>query len=83
MPTYQFRDKNTGKEWSAAMTMSEREEFLTAHPHIEQFIGIAPSLGDPVRLGVTKVDGGFRDVLKKIHKNNRGSKIDSGNISQV
>jgi hypothetical protein len=28
------------------------------------------ALGDPVRLGIRKIDGGFREVLHKIGSNN-------------
>lgn len=35
----------------------------------------APALGDSVRLGITRPDGGFSEVLQKIHHNNRGSKL--------
>lgn len=33
-------------------------------------IGGAPSLGDPVRLGIRKIDGGFKEVLQRIHAAN-------------
>jgi len=35
----------------------------------------APAIGDPVRLGITRPDGGFSEVLQKIHKSNRGSQL--------
>jgi putative FmdB family regulatory protein len=34
-----------------------------------------PSFGDPVRLGITRPDEGFRDVLREIHSKNHGSLI--------
>lgn len=33
----------------------------------------APALGDPVRLGITRPDNGFRDVLRRIHEKTPGS----------
>lgn len=33
----------------------------------------APSLGDPVRLGLLKPPEGFREVLRNIHTRNHGS----------
>lgn len=30
----------------------------------------APPLGDPVRLGLRKIDGGFKEVLQRIHAAN-------------
>lgn len=50
------------------MSISEREEYLKANPHVNQQIVSAPSLGDPVRLGLRKPDSGFRDRLKEIKK---------------
>jgi len=35
----------------------------------------APSIGDAVRLGIRRPDGGFRDVLHKIHEKMPGSKL--------
>jgi len=40
----------------------------------ESIIG-APAFGDAVRLGVTKPDGGFKEVLSKIHSNNYKSNL--------
>jgi hypothetical protein len=74
MPTYDFRDNNTQEEFTKLMSISAKEEYLAANPHIQQihtgsgFLGI----GDPVRLGLKKPDASFRDVLKKakVHKHN-------------
>ena len=41
----------------------------------ENHITSAPVLGDSVRLGVTKPDGGFNEVLSKIHSNNYKSNL--------
>ena len=41
----------------------------------ENLITGAPALGDSVRLGVTKPDGGFNEVLSKIHSNNYKSNL--------
>ena len=41
----------------------------------ENHITSAPVLGDSVRLGVTKPDGGFNEVLYKIHSNNHKSNL--------
>ncbi len=41
----------------------------------ENHITGAPSLGDSVRLGITKPDGGFNEVLSKIHSNNHKSNL--------
>lgn len=67
MPTYTFRDKNSGEEWDDIMSISDKEKYLEENPHIEQLI-FKKALGicDPVRLSVRKPDHGFNDVLKKV-----------------
>jgi hypothetical protein len=47
------------------MKISERDDFLRDNPQYESVILGAPSIGDPVRLGLRKPDQGFREVLQK------------------
>ncbi len=68
MPTYSFKNLNTGEEWTTIMSMSEREEYLKANPEIQQQLIAAPALGDSIRLGLKKPDNAFRDRLKEIKK---------------
>jgi hypothetical protein len=65
MPTYDFRHRETGEVIEKLMKISEREEFLRDNPQYESVILGAPSIGDPVRLGIRKPDQGFREVLQK------------------
>jgi len=65
MPTYDFRHKETGEIIEKVMKISERDDFLRDNPQYESVILGAPSIGDPVRLGVRKPDSGFREVLQK------------------
>jgi len=65
MPTYNFQHKETGEIIEKMMKIIDREEFLKEHPEYESVILAAPSLGDPVRLGLRKPDAGFREVLQK------------------
>lgn len=74
MPTYDFRDTNTGEVFTRLMKIAEKQQFLEDNPHIEYIIG-APALGDPVRLGVRKTDNGFKEVLQKIHSKTPGSRL--------
>lgn len=69
MPTYSFRDKNTNETFDRIMSYSQKLEFLEENPHLESIITSAPTIGDPVRLGLKKPDQGFRDVLKNIKTN--------------
>lgn len=71
MPTYCFRDKTTGEEFEEFYTMAGCEEYLRDNPNIEQYIGHAPALCDPITIGVNaKPDSGFRDLLKDMKKAN-------------
>ena len=65
MPTYNFRHKESREVIEMRMKISEREEWLTANPEYESVMLGAPSIGDPVRLGLVKPDNGFREVLHK------------------
>ena len=65
MPTYDFRHKETGEIIEKVMKVSERDDFLRDNPDYESVILGAPSIGDPIRLGVRKPDQGFREVLQK------------------
>lgn len=72
MPTYNFRDKQSGEVTEMVMSMSGREQFLKDNPHLEQVILAAPVAADPIRIGV-KNSGGFKEVLQKIHATTPGS----------
>lgn len=75
MPTYRFRDKNTGEEFDKFMSISSREQYLLDNPHLEQRIAGVPMISDPVTIGVTKRDSGFKEVLQKIHERTPGSDL--------
>jgi hypothetical protein len=68
MPSYTFLNTETGEVFDEIMTISGREEYLTANPHIQQQIVSAPALGDPMRLGRVKPPDAFRDRLREIKK---------------
>jgi hypothetical protein len=65
MPTYNFRHRETGEITEKFFSISVREEYLKDNPQLESILLAAPSLGDPVRLGLRKPDNGFREVLSK------------------
>lgn len=75
MPTYSFRNKETGETFDQFMTISAREEFLKENPNLETVITGAPMMMDPVRAGVRKIDNGFKEVLQKIHSKTPGSAL--------
>lgn len=74
MPTYDFRNKDTGEITTRIMKIAEKEQYLADNPHLESYIGTAPAMGDPVRMGVRKIDGGFKEVLQKISERTPGGK---------
>jgi hypothetical protein len=65
MPTYNFRHRETGEITEKFFSLSLREEYLKDNPHLESVLLGAPSIGDPIRLGIRKPDNGFREVLAK------------------
>lgn len=76
MPNYDFRDKTTGVVFERTMKIAEKEIYLTDNPNIESY-HTTINLGDPVRLGIRKVDGGFKDVLSRIHDRSPGSTLNT------
>lgn len=66
MPTYSFRNKETGEIFDQSMRIAEREEFLNQNPHLESIITQAPAFaGDHI---IYKRDSGFKEVLQKINE---------------
>ena len=76
MPTYSFRNKETGEEFDEIMSISKLDQYKIDNPNLEQLLG-TPPLGDPVRLGMKKPDDTFRDILKQIKKNNDSKRVRS------
>lgn len=73
MATYTFKDNDTGVITEHVMPMAELDAFKEAHPHLS--LVIIPSKFISGRK--TQPDAGFREVLRKIHNNNRGSNINT------
>jgi hypothetical protein len=64
MPTYLFKDKNTGEYYEEFMSISAYYLFCKEHPELERVVE-APSIVS----GVTtkgKVPDGFKEVLSKV-----------------
>lgn len=79
MPTYNFRNKETGEEFEKFMSISAREVYLQENSNIETMISGAPMVCDPVRVGIRKKDAGFKEVLQKIHSRSPGSQLKQNN----
>lgn len=80
MPTYEFRNKQTGEVTEVFMKMSSKDQYLADNPHLEQTMTQAPAFtGDHV---IVKKDSGFKEVLQKIHEKTPGSQLNQ-NSSQI
>lgn len=80
MPTYSFMCDACENEFEVICRMSERENQTcpkcgSTHYH-SHFTSPLP-IGDPVRLGVRSMDGGFREVLSRIGRANPRSNLGS------
>lgn len=75
MPTYLFKNKNTGEEKEEFMSISERDKFLADNPEYEQLVNGAPSIG--FHMLTRKPDQGFRDKLKEIKRKHKYSNINT------
>jgi hypothetical protein len=75
MPTYSFRNKETGEIHDAFMSMSAQDTYLKENPNMETTITTAPAfVGDHVAI---KKDTGFKEVLQKIHEKTPGSVLNT------
>ena len=68
MPTYKFKDNNTGEIFEKWMYMSEREPYLAENPHITQVPTGMTSISEVGDWKNSKVPGSFKDVLGRIQK---------------
>jgi len=74
MPTYSFRNKETGETHDEIMRIADREQYLLDNPHLESIITSAPAFaGDHITI---KKDTGFKEVLQRIHEKTPGSQLD-------
>ena len=75
MPTYVFRNKQTGEQFDKILKMSELDSFRAENPQLETVIQ-AVAFGDPTKLTSSrKFDSGFKEVLQKIHERSPGSEL--------
>lgn len=81
MPTYNFRNINTGEEFEVSMKIADLDAYKEANPELQQFLTGAPALGDSVRLGLRKPDEGFRDVLRNVKDHHKGSRTIQNKIN--
>jgi putative FmdB family regulatory protein len=79
MPLYDYACKECDETFEKTVKiaqMSEKQECpFCGSMNTEKFIGGAPALGDPVRLGIRKPDELWKDTLREIAKKNPQSTI--------
>lgn len=80
MPTYTFKNLQTGNLEEHVLKMSELDAFKENNPQLERAFVDAPSFGDPVHLGIRRIDNGFREVLSRVAEKTPGGKVLKGNI---
>jgi len=66
MPTYRFRNMNSGEEFEEFMSMDEREKYLKTHPIIAQVPVPVAFVGDHIMGVGPKVDSGFNERMSQI-----------------
>jgi hypothetical protein len=77
LPNYNFLNTQTEEVVTFSMSIAELDIFKKENPHMIQQLSATP-LADPTRVGVrTKPDTEFRNLLKHIGKQHRGSIINS------
>jgi putative FmdB family regulatory protein len=81
MPNYDYRCGACDHRFEEFHLIKDRKKPCKAacpqcgEVKVEQFIASAPVLIDPVRLGVRRPDGGFKEVISKIKAAHPRSKM--------
>ena len=83
MPTYDFKDKETGEIQEFFIKMSEKDQFLKDNPNLEQIIS-APNFitrrdGDVLK----KAGSGWNEVLQKVGEAYPGSEVAKKNVRRT
>ena len=72
MPSYSFKNNETGEEWEEFFSISGREEFLEQKPHITQLPSMVSIVSDT---GGIKNDNGWGDNMQRIAEAHPGSPL--------
>ena len=72
MPTYSFKNNDTGEEWDEFFSISGKEEFLKENDHIVQLPSLVSIVGG---VGGIKNDSGWGDNMSRIAEAHPGSPL--------
>lgn len=65
MPTYVFKNNDSGEVFEHFVKLSEVDQYLADHPNYSKVV-TAPHIGYSYQ--TKKLDGGFKEVLSKINE---------------
>ena len=82
MPSYDFRNKETGEIIEVSMSFTKLNKYKEDNPHLEQYHSSFPGLVADAHVRDKRPDG-IKDVLKSIKKANPGSNIDTNFTSNT
>jgi hypothetical protein len=76
MPTYLFKNTETGEVFEKVMKIAEFDSYKEQNPtHERYYDGFAPAFaGDHVSI---KKDTGFKEVLQRVHEKTPGSQLNT------
>lgn len=88
MPTYDFRNKETGEISEVFLTSwKDKDKFLEDNPNLEQVLLKAPGLGDAMRMsvpGTAKADSTFEKyVIGRMKESIPGNTIKDGHKTKA
>ncbi len=63
MPTYTFKNKDTGEVFDKVMKIAEKPEYLESNPNIEAVLTAPNFVGDHI---IKKMDGGMKETFSRI-----------------
>lgn len=72
MPTYCFRNNETGEVHEEVMKMADREKYLKDNPNFTQVLEMPQIVSGTD--GLRKPDDSFRDILREVDKKHKGGR---------
>jgi len=76
MPSYTFKDKETGETTTKIMSLVERDFYLEENKNLQICLA-TPGFADPNRMGRIKPDDNFRYLLRETKKAHKGSTVNT------